>query len=342
MAGAFACRRTLSAPPCRGEACRGGSVTKIFSRRFNRLHPNPPPLPPRHATVLIANCISLMASQKQVAANQSNAQLSTGPSSETGKARSSLNALKTGLTGRTVLLPGEDVSAFEALRARLFEYFDPTGYDETELVHRLAETRWRLTRCSALETNLFALGQVEFAALYEAEAEEVRPALIQAHTFRAYQKEFRNLGIQEGRLQRLCDRTLKELREVQEISWEREDQQAAADPCPAEPGRPLGTQRSGSSGELPAELIEYEFREAAKLYLAFQKEGRPFDPAQFGFEFSTHQLEEFLQSQPSAQATGAVVRVPDSAQATGAVVRVPDSAQAIGAVVRAPDQDLAA
>lgn len=236
-----------------------------------------------------------MATQKQIAANQSNAQLSTGPSSETGKARSSLNALKTGLTGLTVLLPGEDVSAFEALRARLLEYFDPTGYDETELVHRLAETRWRLTRCSALETNLFALGQVEFAALYEAEAEEGRPALIQAHTFRAYQKDFRNLGIQEGRLQRLYDRTLKELREVQEIRWEREDQQAAAE-CPTEPGCPLGTEASGPSSELPQELIEYEFREAAKLYLAFQKEGRPFDPAQFGFEFSTHQLEEFLRS----------------------------------------------
>jgi len=45
-------------------------------------------------------------SEARLAANQANAQLSTGPTSVTGKAASSLNALKTGLTGRTVLAAG--------------------------------------------------------------------------------------------------------------------------------------------------------------------------------------------------------------------------------------------
>ena len=36
--------------------------------------------------------------QKRIEANRANAQLSTGPTSETGKAKSSLNAVKTGLT----------------------------------------------------------------------------------------------------------------------------------------------------------------------------------------------------------------------------------------------------
>ncbi len=53
-------------------------------------------------------------SPARLAANRANAALSTGPSSETGRAVSSLNALKTGLTGRTLLLPGDDVEAYQA------------------------------------------------------------------------------------------------------------------------------------------------------------------------------------------------------------------------------------
>jgi len=45
-----------------------------------------------------------MSTSAQITANQKNAQLSTGPTSPDGKAKSSLNAVKTGLTGRTVLL----------------------------------------------------------------------------------------------------------------------------------------------------------------------------------------------------------------------------------------------
>jgi len=46
-----------------------------------------------------------MASPNQLAANRANAQLSAGPTSSEGNAKISHNALKTGLTGRTVLLP---------------------------------------------------------------------------------------------------------------------------------------------------------------------------------------------------------------------------------------------
>ena len=51
----------------------------------------------------------------RLAANRANAQLSTGPTSLAGKAKSSLNAVKTGLTGRTVLLPTEDAVLYEAI-----------------------------------------------------------------------------------------------------------------------------------------------------------------------------------------------------------------------------------
>src|SRR5689334_12138576 len=52
-------------------------------------------------------------SEARQLSNQANAQLSTGPRSEEGRAKSSLNAVKTGLTGRTVLLPSDDVAEYE-------------------------------------------------------------------------------------------------------------------------------------------------------------------------------------------------------------------------------------
>ncbi|MBV8808776.1 MAG: hypothetical protein JO033_08885 [Acidobacteriaceae bacterium] len=52
-----------------------------------------------------------MATDAQIKANRENAKLSTGSKTESGKAKSSLNAVKTGLTGRTVLLSGDDAEA---------------------------------------------------------------------------------------------------------------------------------------------------------------------------------------------------------------------------------------
>src|SRR5689334_17711592 len=163
-----------------------------------------------------------MSSAQQVTANQTNAQLSTGPRSEEGKQRSSLNALKSGLTGRTVLLPTEDTAAYERHLQHFFNHFEPLGEEETAIVQRMADTRWRLDRCANLENNLHALGQVEFKELFPEETAETRRALIQAHTFRAYQKEFRNLNIQEGRLERAFTKDYARLTDLQDARLEHE------------------------------------------------------------------------------------------------------------------------
>ena len=46
-----------------------------------------------------------MATRKQIAANRRNSQESTGPRSDEGKARSSMNALKTGIDAKSQLSP---------------------------------------------------------------------------------------------------------------------------------------------------------------------------------------------------------------------------------------------
>src|SRR5881398_1911440 len=98
-----------------------------------------------------------MPTAAQIEANRANAQLSTGPTSETGKAKSSLNAVKTGLTGRTVLLPSDDAAVYEA-EAHVAEFMKrlaPVGEDEQNLAQSLADTEWRLFRIPALELGIY-------------------------------------------------------------------------------------------------------------------------------------------------------------------------------------------
>ena len=217
-----------------------------------------------------------MSTAAQIAANQANAQSSTGPKSEDGKKRSSLNALKTGLTGRTVLMPGDDAKAYQDHVCRFIDEFEPATAREEELVQSLADTRWRLLRIPALETNLYALGQLEFADKFDAEAGPVRSGLIQAHTFLAYQKQFNNLVIQETRL---CRRFEKEMAELKQLQAERRERE----------GR--------------------ELEQAARLYLAAKKENKPFDPAPLGFEFSIVDIERFLEARSARVPSPALLKV---------------------------------
>ena len=100
---------------------------------------------------------------RRLAANRANAQLSTGPKTPEGRAKSSLNAVKTGLTGRTVLLPSEDAEAYETHLLQYLEEFQPVGVRETQLVQNLADTQWRLDRIPSLENGIFALGRMRYA-----------------------------------------------------------------------------------------------------------------------------------------------------------------------------------
>jgi hypothetical protein len=154
-------------------------------------------------------------SPTRLAANRANAQLSTGPTSMQGKANIAHNALKTGLTGRTILLPADDAAAYQAHIRRFVDQYRPTGERECELVQSLADSRWRLNRIPSLETGIYALGKIQFADLFPDQDAPVRAALIEAHTFLVFQKQLNNLGVQEARLRRHFEKDLAELQQSQ-------------------------------------------------------------------------------------------------------------------------------
>ena len=96
-----------------------------------------------------------MASQKQLAANRRNSQKSTGPRSAEGKARSSMNALKTGIDAQSQLIRGEEPAALEELVTEYHGRFRPTTPEQRMLVDTLVDCEWLLRRFRAVETQLW-------------------------------------------------------------------------------------------------------------------------------------------------------------------------------------------
>jgi len=155
-------------------------------------------------------------SEAQLNANRANAQLSTGPSTSAGRETSSRNALKTGLTGRTVLLPTDDIAEYNRRLEAALALHAPQTEQEQTLVQSLVDTDWRLDRIVTLESAIYLKGTLEFADAHADQPEAHRKALIQAETYLKYEKPLRNLNIQEARLQRQRTKTLAELKDLQD------------------------------------------------------------------------------------------------------------------------------
>jgi hypothetical protein len=99
-----------------------------------------------------------MSTAAQTAANQANAQHSTGPRSSAGKAAVAQNARTHGLTAsRPVILPG-DQPVFDSLSESLRASLRPEGAMEEILFGRILHSAWNLQRIDRLEADLVAGG----------------------------------------------------------------------------------------------------------------------------------------------------------------------------------------
>src|SRR5262245_36800226 len=95
-----------------------------------------------------------MTSPARAAANAVNAALSTGPRTEEGKARSSRNAVKHGLTSKQIVIaPGQE-EKFAELHDSLYDQLAPEGAIEMNLFNMLIHAAWNLERFRALEAQL--------------------------------------------------------------------------------------------------------------------------------------------------------------------------------------------
>jgi hypothetical protein len=131
---------------------------------------------------------------RRAAVNRANSQHSTGPRTDPGKQRSSLNALRHGLTARTAVLPNEDPEAYQRHIHQFLDEYAPATPTETQLVHEIANTAWRLNRIPSLEAELLSL------------APNPQTLIPQLAT----------LGLHGSRLSRQFQKALDQLRDIQE------------------------------------------------------------------------------------------------------------------------------
>ena len=95
-----------------------------------------------------------MSTAAQIAANQANAQHSTGPRTDPGKAASAKNAASHGLASHTIL-SYEDPERFNTLVGTIAAEFHPQSDTESFLVFQMAQARWRIHRIGRLITATF-------------------------------------------------------------------------------------------------------------------------------------------------------------------------------------------
>ncbi|HWY45925.1 MAG TPA: hypothetical protein VNX70_00990 [Bryobacteraceae bacterium] len=208
------------------------------------------------------NVTSDRAATNAASVNQSNAQKSTGPRTAAGKQRSSLNALRHGLTGHVVVLPTEDLTAYQRHLQRFVDQFQPKGALEGQLVQSLGDTTWRLNRVPATEATFLTLAAENQLDSIHTNEPRAASALALAQAFHQQSQALANISIYEQRLARLFDRTLKQLREIQAERREQERRQ---------------------------------MNDAAEILEMHQERALPYDPAQDGFVFSTAEIQTFIQ-----------------------------------------------
>ena len=108
-------------------------------------------------------------SPAQSLASRANGARSAGPASDTGKARSAMNAVRHGLCGRTFfLLADEDPAEFARHEAEWLAVWQPRDLHEHEAALAAIRAMWREIRGDRLEAQamgeLFAAGRIADAA----------------------------------------------------------------------------------------------------------------------------------------------------------------------------------
>ena len=165
-------------------------------------------------------------SPAQSEASRQNGTRSTGPATAAGKARSALNGVRHGLSGRTFfLLPDEDPAEFQAHEAMWLAEWSPRDLHEHEAAACAIRAMWREIRADRLEaqvlTDLFAAGKI---------ADEAERQAAKATAFKALGTLLRY----RSRIEREHDRAMAHWRACASAA------RPAARPDRANPTRPPG------------------------------------------------------------------------------------------------------
>jgi hypothetical protein len=141
---------------------------------------------------------------QRAATSRANSLHSTGPRTESGKQRSSQNALTHGLTAASPVLASEDPAAYQLHIQQFRDEYQPATATETQLTQELADTAWRINRIPSLEAAL-----LDRAANPPTEQARIDFDIVDAH------RALASLGLHGSRLSRQFQKALEQLREIQ-------------------------------------------------------------------------------------------------------------------------------
>jgi len=96
-----------------------------------------------------------MSTQRKIDSARANGAKSHGPITEEGRKTSSMNALKHGLTARTVVLSNENGDEYDALLESYVDHLQPSDPIQMDLVLEMVNAKWQQRRLSNIESELF-------------------------------------------------------------------------------------------------------------------------------------------------------------------------------------------
>src|SRR5262245_7162715 len=135
-----------------------------------------------------------MATPAQIIANQQNAQLSTGPTTDAGRARSSQNAVRHGLTAQHIVVRDDEQEEFARLRDALLAEIDPRGAVEMSLFQQFLHASWRIECCHRLEEETWN-GTAEALANPQTAATLDRISRYESRALQAYHRALKQLRV---------------------------------------------------------------------------------------------------------------------------------------------------
>jgi hypothetical protein len=199
-----------------------------------------------------------MATPQQITANKQNAQSSTGPKTDVGKQRSSLNSVTHGLTGLTLLLTAEEAEPYRLFTEGFLQDLAPKGIHEQALVHSIIGNRWRMNQIAATESAIYGMGHREHAERFANETPALATAMIRALVFEEKRQLLDRLHRYESRMSRQVNKDMAELTQLQTARKAQEAQQQ---------------------------------KEAIALLTHFTTAGKSWNPADFGFVWSIEEIQ---------------------------------------------------
>ena len=116
-------------------------------------------------------------SKKKILANRRNSKKSTGPVSNEGKLKSSLNSIKHGLYGDKIAVIGENVDDINDIIDRLSKELKPIGIQQELIVSKMIDIAIRFKRIPFIEAGILNHEMQEYEASGKKEVGETKPNL---------------------------------------------------------------------------------------------------------------------------------------------------------------------